>query len=155
MVKTLLIAITLLGCRQARWQDSEPSKERLIKRALSAIEDRDALALKKIMITEQDFRNYIWPELPAKKNNAPYDYIWSQMAMKSGLGIENIMNTLGGIKMTFRDCAFEDSMESYSGFTIYSGAIVRVEGQQDLERKLRVFGSIVERAGEFKILSYR
>ena len=66
-----------------------PSPEALATAVMGAVERRDATALRALALNEQEFRDHVWPELPAARpeRNLPFSYVWGDLRQKSEEGL--------------------------------------------------------------------
>ena len=145
----------LASCQKRDLAHSGDSIDDLAKRVLTAIESNDIKKLDVLRINRDEFKNYLWPEFPASKSNVPFDFAWDNLNGKTIKGMTRAVTDFGGQAFTLLDVSFEKGDENYGTFRIYPSALLHVVGSDGKERTLTFCGSVVEKDGEFKLLSYR
>lgn len=141
----------------AAFRGGAGSREALARRFLAAVSARDTAAFAALRISRAEFAWLVFPHhLYAAP---PYELdpalFWMQLTAGSAKGLGRTLERLGGRALTFRalDCR-RDTLQVRGGpVRVWSSCGVRYqEGDRLLTRRL--FGSIVEREGRFKLLSY-
>lgn len=122
---------------------------------LDALERRDRAALDALALSEQEFRDHIWPALPASRpeRNLPFSYVWGDLHQKSRLALGDTLATHGGRRYTLAGVSFERTT-SYAGYVVHHNAVLRVRAADGSEADLEVCGSMVNQAGAWKVFSY-
>jgi hypothetical protein len=135
---------------------ARPSADALVKDVLAALEHRDAVQLRQLALSEAEFRDTIWPELPAARpeRNLTADYVWREQRAKSEAGLQSVLADYGGKPLNLVRLEFRGETTQHRTFLVRRDATVVVRGPDVEEQTLRLFGSIVEREGGFKIFSY-
>ena len=123
---------------------------------LAALEQRDAGRLRELAVTEAEFRDVVWPELPAARpeRNLTVDYVWNDLRVKSEVGLAGVLAEHGGTNHTFVRLEFAGETTQYRTYLVRRDAIVIVRDADQRERRLKLFGSVFEGAGGFKVYSY-
>lgn len=147
--------LVISSCHKRELANSSDSIDDLGKRALAAIESNDIKELNKLRIQRDEFKNYLWPEFPASKNKVPFDFAWDNLNGKTIKGMSRAISDFGGQEFKLVNVTFEKDDESYPSFVIHTHAVLHVTNHEGKERQLRFCGSMVERNGEFKFLSFR
>lgn len=150
-----LIIIAVTGCRHRELSHSCDSVEALGEKVLSAVESNDLKKLNELRINRDEFKKFLWPEFPASKNNVPFDFAWDNLNGKTIKGMTRALTDIGGQKFTLKEITFEKEDETYPGFVIHTSAVLHVTDENGHAKKLKFCGSVVERKGEFKFLSFR
>ena len=152
-----LAAILVAGaaCRQPL-SHARPSAAALVEDVLTALEKRDAAGLRELALDEAEFRDAIWPELPAARpeRNLTADYVWREQRTKSEAGLQAVLADYGGRPLKLVRLEVRGATTQHRTFLVRRDPAVVVRGMGDAEQTLRLFGSIVERDGGFKIFSY-
>ena len=65
--------------------NTHSSASSLASAVLDALARRDRAALKALALNETEFRDHVWPELPAARpeRNLPFSYVWGELRQKS------------------------------------------------------------------------
>jgi len=153
----LIISIFLAGilsCSSGELSSSGSSAEEVAKMVLAAVRNNDAKTLDELRISRGEFKKIMWPELPARKHNMPFDFAWGNLEKKCYKGIKKQLAQFGGQEFDFERVYFKGGEEDYPSFKIHSNSVLVVKDREGRLRELEILGSIVERNGEFKLLSY-
>jgi hypothetical protein len=135
--------------------NTRSSPDELARAVLAALQQRDRAALDALALNEQEFRDHVWPELPAARpeRNLPFSYVWGDLHQKSNLGLASTMGTYGGRRFQLLSVAF--SRESrYPTYVVHHESTVRVKGDDGALDDLRVCGSMLAKDGAWKVFSY-
>jgi hypothetical protein len=138
-------------------KNAASSMDDLGKRVLEAVAKNDGKALDALRINEQEYHSLIWPALPISKIeqwNKQYKYVWGDVDTKCIYGLRELLNKYGGQKFTFVSMRFVRGASRYSTCTVHQGARIKVKDSTGQELELKMFGSVVECGGQFKIMSY-
>lgn len=116
--------------------------------------DRDALM--RLAVTEAEFRQLIWPRLPASRpeRNLPFEYVWNDLAAKSDA---NLRARLGGWQdrgFSLVSLSFKGGTEDYGTFKVHRETVLILKDRDAREQSGRLFGSTLEYKGRFKVFSY-
>ena len=132
------------------------SRSELIARFVRALENNDTTALAKLVVTRAEFGTLIYPTSP----NAvpPYrqspQLVWLTRSASTEKAASRLLQRFGGKRRGYVGYACEERASREGTNVVQSGCTVRfVEpGSRDTTKR-RLFGSIVERDGQFKFLS--
>jgi hypothetical protein len=132
------------------------SEDALAERVLGALAARDITALQALPLSEGEFRDVVWPELPASRPdaNVPLDYAWRTLAQNSRGHLAKTVHEHGGRRYRLLRVQFDGGSTSFRSFTVHRRARLVVRDAEGRERQLRLFGSVLERDHEFKLFSY-
>lgn len=158
----LLLALALLGagCRQ------EPPKTPLANTfdspmavgtaVLDALQRRDAAALRALALTEQEFREHVWPELPVSRpeRNVPFDYVWGQTAQRAADSLKQTMAQYEGKRFELLAVEFDGETTEYASFSVSRKTVLVVRNAAGEEERLRVFGSLLRQGDRYKVYSF-
>jgi hypothetical protein len=150
--------VTLIGCHRAPapLSDTFASADLLAAAVLEALAIRDDAALRRLALTEGEFKARIWPELPASRpeRNLTADYVWKDLAVKSEASARSLMARLGGQRFTLRRVEFTGDTTDYPTFSVSRKSELVVADAGGVEQRLRVFGSMLRADGGVKVFSY-
>ena len=140
----------------ARFANTFASKEALARAVAGAIAARDARRLESLAISEAEFRESIWPQLPASRPEVgmPVDYVWADTSTKSRGHLARLLSTYGGRRLEIESVAFGRPTTNYGTFRVHGGTRLTVRTIEGEERTVRLLGSMVEAAGGWKVYSY-
>lgn len=152
-----LLGIFAAGCeRRPALQDTFDSPESLTRAVVNALSHRDLARLGSLALTEDEFRQLVWPKLPAARagRNLPWSYVWEDLHSKSG-------HHLRGLVQEWNDQGFQVARVSFAGETtdyqthrIHRKTVVTLRDRSGRETTGRLFGSTIEQNGRYKVFSY-
>jgi len=107
-------------------------------------------------LSEAEFREYVWPELPVSRpeRNVPFDYAWGQMNQRSEGSLGDTVGRYGGRPLRFVSTRFTGDTTTYQTFSVMraSEIVATDEGGKDLV--LRLYGSALQKDGRYKLYSF-
>jgi hypothetical protein len=123
---------------------------------MSALERRDAAALRQLALSEEEFRDHVWPELPAARpeRGLPLSYAWRDLHQKSEAGLARTLAEWGGRWREVIDIEFTGGTTRYQTFAVHREAVVRLLEADGTTAEARLFGSVLEKDGRVKVFSY-
>ncbi|MCX8045242.1 MAG: hypothetical protein N3B18_14075 [Desulfobacterota bacterium] len=136
------------------WHASMKSLTSEITDALAA---NNRQRLEALHVTEQEYAAHVWPHLPVAQipqwqNHR--DFVWQQHLIRSMRGIDTILNRYGGKNLQITNVSFDEKPEVYGQCTVHPGAVTIVLDELGEERRIRIFGSLIEMNGFYKVFSY-
>ncbi|NOT45121.1 MAG: hypothetical protein HOP14_11020 [Acidobacteria bacterium] len=158
LVAALLLGAPLVGCAPAApaLSTTWPEPEAAARAVLEAIERRDEDALARLALSEQEFRDHVWPELPAARpeRNLPFSYVWGDLRQKSALALAATLARHGGRHYDLLDLRFPGGVTTYPSYAVHRDTVLRVRDDSGTEQELSLFGSMLEQDGRWKVFSY-
>lgn len=132
------------------------SKEAAARAVADAIAAGDVRRLEAIAISEAEFRNSIWPRLPASRPavGMPVEYVWADTSTKSRGHLAQLLQTHGGRRFEVQSVSFGRPTIDYGDFRVHREARLTVRTTQGDLRTVRLFGSMIEAAGAWKVFSF-
>jgi hypothetical protein len=122
---------------------------------LDALARRDRPALEALALNETEFRDHVWPQLPAARpeRNLPFSYVWGELRQKSAQSLSVVLSREGGKRYELIDVRF-DSDTDYQTYRVHRETTLRVRDDRGMDLDLRVLGSMLEQGGVWKVFSY-
>lgn len=122
---------------------------------LAAVAAGDEARLSALALSEQEFREHIWPALPAARpeRNLPFSYVWGDLRQKSLVGLAAVLERHRNHRFTLVDVRFGDSTP-YQGYVVHRESVFVVKSPTGETEEVRLCGSMVEQAGRWKVFSY-
>ena len=154
---TLLVATSGPACvGGARLANAESSPEEIVLAVLDALERKDSEHLRELALSEEEFREIVWPELPAARpeRNLPFSDVWGDLKVKSDAALAGLLKEYGGRALVLTDLRFRGGTTQYESYVVHRTPTLRVLDAGGVDHELRLFGSILERGGRFKLFSY-
>jgi hypothetical protein len=135
--------------------NTSSSAESLASAVLDALARRDRARLDALAVSEQEFRDHVWPGLPAARpeRNLPFSYVWGDLYQKSTLSLSRTLESNGGRRVDLTRVAFTGKTD-YAGYTVHRDARFEVTDAAGASTSLRVCGSFLEKDGLWKVFSY-
>ena len=123
---------------------------------LTALADNDADTLRALALDEVEFRNAVWPDLPASRpeRNVPFDYAWGDLHQKSNNAFRRLVARYGGRRYELVGVRFAGETTQYRSYKVHRETFLDLLDEEGEEVRLALFGSILERDGEFKLFSF-
>jgi len=135
--------------------DAHFSAHALARALLDAVQRRDRAALDRMALSEREFRDHVWPALPAARpgRNLPFSYVWTELRQKSAAALSETLVRHGGRRYVLIDVRFGATAD-YGSYRVHRDAALRVRDASGVTRTLRVSGSMLEHGGTWKVFSY-
>ena len=132
------------------------SPEAVASAVVAGMATGNLAALQDLAVSEAEFRDLVWPRLPASRpeRNLPFEYVWNDLAAKSDA---NLRARLGGWQdrgFSLVSLSFKGGTEDYGTFKVHRETVLVLKDREALEQTGRLFGSILEHRGRFKVFSY-
>ena len=128
----------------------------LADRFLDCLAEGDVKGIQQLAITEEEFREIVYPELPAADpiRNTSAEFVWNQLFIRSQSSLYNVIDLLGGHRLTLKDMRFASGSDPHDSYVVHREAILILEDEEGIEHTERLFGSVLELDGQFKIYSF-
>jgi hypothetical protein len=122
---------------------------------LDGLAARDRAALEALALDDAEFRNHVWPDLPAARpeRNLPYSYVWGDLNQKSGMALSRTLAEHGAARYELRQVKFARQTQ-YPDYVVHHDTTLTVRDAAGTERDIRVCGSMLEMDGAWKVFSY-
>jgi hypothetical protein len=135
---------------------SQASSIELARAVLDAVERRDTETLQGIALSEQEFRDHVWPDLPAARpeRNLPFSYVWGDLRQKSQIGLAGMLAKDGGHRYELIGVRFDGPSTRYTTCEVHRDTVLTVRNEAGEQEELRLFGSSAEQDGRWKVFSY-
>ena len=147
---------TGLGDTLRGFEHGATSTAALVRMFVQALETSDTTALVRLTISRAEFAWLVYPDSPLSAppyRQAP-DLAWMRHSGASAGGLERLLDRLGGSELGLQSWSCADAPSNEGANRIWRHCVVRFQRAESGQRTLRLFSSIIERQGQFKILSY-
>ena len=132
------------------------SREELVKRVVRDVAIRDSADLRALTLTPREFADLVYPSSPY--THPPYrtapGLVWMQISQPSATGLKRLLARRGGTTFEYVDHSCKPAPERQGPNTLWTDCQVRVLGPSHETLTQRWFGSIIERDGVYKIVSF-
>lgn len=152
----LALVVVLGGCgRVPAIADTYPGAEALAQAVLEALARNDRAALDGMALSEREFRDHVWPELPASRpeRNLPFSYVWGELRQKSVDALSETLARQGGRNYELVRVEFAGRTD-YATYRVHREATLHVRDSAGKGHALRVCGSFIEKDGVWKVFSF-
>ncbi len=132
------------------------SRDALVRRFVSALVANDTSDLRAMAVHGREFADLYYPESPY--THPPFRQspalAWSLIQNPSTSGLTRLVRRLGGKPMTYVSHKCDPKVLHEGRTTRYAGCLVTIVDAGNETVTKRYFGSIVERGGQFKFMSF-
>ena len=132
------------------------SRETLVRRFVHALAANDTADLRAMAVRGREFADLYYPESPYAR--PPYHQspalAWSLIQNPSTSGLTRLVRRLGGQPIVYVSHRCDPKISREGRNVRYAGCLLRLVDQRGDTVTKRYFGSIVERDGQYKFLSY-
>jgi hypothetical protein len=131
------------------------SPEALASAVLDALATGDRGRLDALALSEREFRDHVWPDLPAARpeRNLPFSYVWGDLHQKSRMRLSQTLEAQKGVRHSLRRVTFAGKTD-YAHYVVHRDATFIVTDASGAEQPLRVCGSFLEKDDGWKVFSY-
>ncbi|MFW6078265.1 MAG: hypothetical protein ACODAE_01505 [Gemmatimonadota bacterium] len=137
-----------------RLTNAAPSSAALVDVVLDALEAGDRDRLWRLLVTAEEHRTLLWPELPESRH-MPFEFARSLNEANSRKALARALDDFGGRRFEFVSLEFARPAEVYETFTLHRGARLRVRRSSDGRiGELPILDAILERGGRWKPMNY-
>jgi hypothetical protein len=132
-----------------------PTREALVRRFVRAVEQRDTAAVRAMVLSRAEFAYLYYPDSPFTRQ--PHEQmaglVWFLTQSNSSKGITRAFDRLGGQPLGYRGHQCNVRPKRQGPNQLWENCVVRL-GHGNSDAELRLFGSIIERDGRLKFVSY-
>jgi hypothetical protein len=161
MHRQWIVVVALAVCGTIACNSAPPltntfaSSEAVATAVLDALARSDRSRLDALALSEQEFRDHVWPDLPAARpeRNLPFSYVWGDLHQKSNVSLSRTMARYRGQRNQLKRVTFSGKT-SYASYVVHRDATFEVTDSSGAPAALRVCGSLVEKDGAWKVFSY-
>jgi hypothetical protein len=135
---------------------THPSPHLATEGVVSALTTGDRERLRALALTEEEFLVHVWPHLPVSRpeRNVPFAFVWG-MLQQTGEGyLRQALVRFRGEALTVDDVSFSGRASRYGHDTVHRGSTVTLRDRIGTVHHVRLFGSMVEYRGGWKVFSY-
>jgi hypothetical protein len=132
------------------------SPDALAQAVLAALAVRDEARLRALPLSEAEFRDQVWPELPTSRpeRNVPFAYAWGQLKQRSDGYLLQTLARYGGRRLTLVRTRFTGETTQYQTFEVMRASEVVATDDTGRELVLHLYGSAMVKDGRYKMFSY-
>lgn len=136
--------------------NASASRDALVGRFATALERGDTADLQRMLVTSREFAWEVYPESPYTR--APYRQspalLWSQIENASDKGMGRLVERAAGLSLHYVRSDCPHAVERQGRNRLWTGCTTQHRNAAGAIVPARLFGTIIERGGRFKFLSY-
>lgn len=135
--------------------DTRDSPQAVAQAVVDAVTAGNSAALASLALSEQEFRDHIWPELPSARpeRNLPFSYVWGDLHQKSGTSLAATLARYRGQRLSLVEVRHGD-VTRYQSYSVHRDSVFVVRTADGATEDVRLCGSMVEQDGRWKVFSY-
>jgi len=137
-------------------QGGATTRDALVERFVHALEARDTAVLAALVLTRAEFAWLYYPT--SRTATPPYELppelAWLQLDLRGQRGIAAALETFGGRRLAYRGYVCPPRPVAEGRNRLWAPCLVRLVRPDGREERLRLFGTILERDGVWKFVSY-
>jgi hypothetical protein len=132
------------------------SRETLVRRFADALETHDTTAFREIVLSRAEFAYLYYPDSRHTRPPLRQDpgLVWMLLQQNSEKGIVRALRRYGGEPLGYRSYRCDPEPEREGENTVWTGCVITATFGGSDTTSFQLFGSIVERDGHFKFVSY-
>jgi hypothetical protein len=149
--------VSIGGDSAIAFSHASPSRDELVKRLVRGVARRDSVDLRNTLVSPREFADLIYPSSPYTRppyRQAP-GLVWMMITNHSGSGYTRLLRRRGDARLELASYQCNETPEVQGPNKLWSDCVVKVVADKKDTTTQKWFGSIVERDGKFKLLSYR
>jgi hypothetical protein len=139
------------------FQYASDSRDALVARFMKAVASSDSLDLHRMALNAREFADLVYPESP--NTHPPYRQdpalMWRTIQNPSVGGLTRLLRRTAEIPANLQSYECTGRTEQQGKNTLIGRCFLRVADTTGAISTHRYFGTIIERGGKFKIVSYR
>ena len=141
---------------ERRLADGAGSPEELARRFLDALARNAIDDVRRLAMTEEEFRTRVYPELPVSDpaRNASAEFVWNMLHIRSESNLHSLMRQSGSRALGLEEIRFRGDSEAYDTFHVHRESMLVLTDEAGEQQTARLFGSVLEMDGQFKIFSF-
>src|SRR5262249_19118532 len=140
----------------AALSNGSSSREELVKRVVRDVAVRDSADLRALTLTPREFADLVYPSSPYTHPpyRTPPGLAWMQISQPSASGLKRLLARRGGTAFEYVDYSCSPMPERQGANTLWTDCQIRLTGPSRETLTQRWFGSIIERDGVYKVVSF-
>jgi hypothetical protein len=152
----VLLALVGAACGPPPLSNPGPSADQLARHVLSLVAARDETGLQHLALTEEEFEERVWPELPAARpeRNMPWSYVWLDLQQKSRAMLKRTLSEHGGKRYELERVRFDGARTDHGHYRVFRETVLVVRDSAGHSLELRILGSMIEADEGWKVYSY-
>ena len=160
-IAAILIGLLMASVQQTtselrRLDGAAGSPDELVRRFLDGLARNEPDEVRRLALSEEEFRKFVWPELPSAdpRRNLTAEFVWGNLNIRSESNLHSMMAAIGGRRFIFEEIRFTGEVTQYETYRVHRGSLLALMDEVGERQDVRLFGSVLELDGQFKIFSF-
>ena len=141
-----------MSCQQQVWEKSLDSPDQLGLAVVDALNSKNIEKLNEYRVQRGEYLSWILPAFP--KSGFSPDFAWANLNKKCNVGMRRWIDRFGGLNLSYVEMRFDKPTQTYNGFKLLRGTVLRLKNATGQELDLKILGSVVKKNDRYKLLSY-
>ncbi len=144
-----------LPVRPTEFSNAAGSRSELVTQFVRALEQNDTTALRRLVVDRGEFGYLVYPTSPnvAPPYRQSPDLVWLLRSASSDKAVSRLFGRFGGKPLGYTGFACPAAVDRQGANTLWSDCVVKRVTMEGDSVRHRMFGAIVGRQGQFKLLS--
>ena len=140
-------------------RDGARSVDELMQDLVLAIRENDADALRRLRVSEQEYRQIIVPGSaepgePPRQYSADFeDYLWGALDAKNRHSERDLLTQWGGRVLSVEEASFQRGVRAYRGYTAHSRLNLTLKDDHGAKVSFEM-GSVAQVGNRYKFISF-
>ena len=141
--------------RPTAFSTAAHSRSELVKQFVRALERNDTTALRQLVVDRAEFGYLVYPTSPnvAPPYRQSPDLVWLFRSATTDKAVHRLFGRFGGKRLGYAGFTCSGAVDRQGANTLWSDCVVKHVTTEGDSARLRMFGAIVGRQGQFKFLS--
>jgi hypothetical protein len=132
------------------------SLDELLRTVERGLAESDTVRLYDLMISEREYRDILFPAFPVSHPpiDAPFETVWILQYSDSYRGLRRLLERYSGRDVRVTAIRFDEPDQDFVNFILHETSRVDVTVDGEPVRNVRLFGSVIQIGGQWKVLTY-
>lgn len=149
------IFVCLLASINTLWAQTK-TPEDLVTAILKALESKDEPALRRLAISPDDVKTFVWPAVAARVSGSGMnaDKFATNYGKSNDVGIASVLSGMGGRKLQLVKVTMPAPERKTKEYQLFPPPAVIVRDETGQERVIHPVGQILEQSGTYRVATY-
>lgn len=150
-----------VGRASGSLKDGASSPRELVERVLESLAARDTASLASLLVDRDEYMRVVYPELGAHFAAArdtraeTMEFLWENQSLNALKGMRKALRELGGVQMQLVTIEFKEGERRFPSYRLFEGTEVVVNQNDGRTATLYALGTMIEKDGRYKLMSFR
>jgi hypothetical protein len=157
VITAVVPALMATACSSgtSRLQNGARSIDQLVSEYMEAVVAGDTAAMHALRLSEYEHNEILWPELPASRPefNMPIAFAWENLNLHSRRDANRVLADFSDRHIEIERVDCRKGVTEYPTLKVHGDCwIIGRDGRTGIREEFKLFGSIVESEGRYKII---